>query len=181
LIIIDEAHHAMAVSYRSILAKHPCAAVVGATATPFRLDGLGLTPLFTSLLRGPNVRSLIDSGFLVPARVLRGATQIDTRGVATDELTSDYSRSPLAKRAMVITGDVVAEFKRCAGSRRALVYAVNVEHSRQLAAKFAAAGFAAEHIDAKTAPRERAAIMARVRSGATRILVNVEIVTEGAA
>jgi superfamily II DNA or RNA helicase len=178
LIIIDEAHHALADSYLSILAKHPNAAVVGATATPYRMDGQGLAPLFTSLLRGPTVRWLIDSAFLASLRVMRAAAQIDTRNLSL-EAAGDYSEKPLAKRAMAINGEVVVEFQRNAGSRRALVYAVNLEHSRQLAAQFVAAGFAAEHIDGSTPRAERAAIMARMRSGETQILVNFEIVTEG--
>jgi superfamily II DNA or RNA helicase len=132
LIIVDEAHHVMAASYLAILAMHPHAAVVGATATPFRADGQGLAPLFSSLLRGPTVRSLVDDGFLVPARVLRAAAQVNTDKLDTSAMTRDYKSTPLAKRAMVITGDVIAEFQRSAGNRRALVYAVNVEHSLDL-------------------------------------------------
>jgi superfamily II DNA or RNA helicase len=179
LIIVDEAHHGVMASYLAILAKHPHAAVVGATATPFRADGQGLAPLFSSLLRGPSVRSLVDDGFLVPARVLRAAAQVNTDELDTNAMTRDFDSTPLAKRAMVITGDVIKEFQRLAGSPRTLVYAVNVKHSLDLTAKFMAAGYFAEHIEAKTPRQQRAATMERFRSGATQVLVNVEIVTEG--
>ena len=97
--------------------------------------------------------------------------QVDTRGVKQE--MGDFAVRALASKARVITGNVVREFaKHAPAGARALVYAVSVEHSKQLVAEFRDAGCAAEHIDGGTAQRERDAIIARVRGGETRILCN---------
>jgi superfamily II DNA or RNA helicase len=179
LIIVDEAHHAIAETYQSALSRWPDASLLGATATPFRLDGRGLSPPFTSILAGPSVQQLIEDGFLVAPEIMSDAAAVDTRGLRLDVCGIDWQPAALARRAGVITGDVVAQFKASGGARRAIVYTVNVEHCKSVTQAFCDAGFAAEYVDGKTRPATRADIMARVRSGATQILVNVEIATEG--
>jgi hypothetical protein len=179
LIIVDEAHHAIAATYDATVSRWPDAALLGATATPFRLDGRGLSPPFTSILAGPSVQQLIEGGFLVVPEILTDAAAVDTRGLRLDACGIDWQPAALARRAGVITGDVVAQFKASGGARRAIVYTVNVEHCKTVTQAFRDAGFAAEYIDGKTRPGARAGIMARVRSGETQLLVNVEIATEG--
>lgn len=181
LVAVDEAHHVMAASYQSVLQTFPSAAVIGVTATPFRHDGQGLAPVFDTLLRGPSVRTLVEQSYLVKPDIRRAKPRwtVDTSGLLRNSLTGDYSSRPLATRALRVTGDVVRNFKNAAGTRSAIVYAVNLEHSKDLAAQFVAAGYAAEHVGGNTSKPERDAIMARFRSGETQVLCNVEIVTEG--
>jgi DNA repair protein RadD len=179
LVIVDEAHHVVAKTYVELLARWPRAALLGATATPFRLDGLGLQPPFDALLAGPSVRELIAAGHLVEPRVLCDAAAVDTRGLRLDAQRIDWQPAALAKRAGAISGDVVRQFRASGGARRGIVYAVNVAHGESLTAEFNAAGVRAELIHGKTHPYARDDIMARVRAGATQLLVNVDIATEG--
>src|SRR5262249_17734292 len=67
LVIIDEAHHACAATYRKILEAYPDAIVLGLTATPCRGDGRGLGGIFETMIEGPQVGDLIIGGFLVKA------------------------------------------------------------------------------------------------------------------
>ena len=97
LLIIDEAHHAVAPSYAAVAARWPAAALLGATSTPFRLDGTGLRPPFETLLAGPSLRTLTQAGHLVPATV-RFATTVNTRGLKLDSAGVDYNISELAGR-----------------------------------------------------------------------------------
>jgi DNA repair protein RadD len=64
LLIIDEAHHACAKTYRAVLDKYPDAIVLGLTATPCRGDGRGLGGIFETLIECPQIPELIDDGYL---------------------------------------------------------------------------------------------------------------------
>lgn len=177
LVIVDECHHAVASSYIAILKSFPSASVVGATATPFRLDEKGLWPVFTSILCGPSIADLIESSFLVSANVYTCKAQVDTAGIKA--LGGDFVVGVLSRSARMITGDVAEEFRKRGSTMRTLVYACDVIHSKELTERFLAAGYSAEHVDGKIGKGERDAIISRFRAGKTQILVNVEIVTEG--
>jgi len=177
LVIVDECHHAVAASYIAILQSFPSASVVGATATPFRLDEKGLWPVFTSIMCGPSIADLIESSFLVSANIYTCKAQVDTVGMKA--LGGDFVVGVLSRSARMITGDVVQEFRKRGSTLRTLVYACDVIHSKELTERFLAAGYSAEHVDGKIGKGERDAIISRFRAGKTQILVNVEIVTEG--
>src|SRR4029079_14536948 len=65
LVIVDECHHIVAQSYRSIIDRYPSAALLGRTATPGRGDGRGLGSVFQTLIQCPQVGELVAQGFLV--------------------------------------------------------------------------------------------------------------------
>ena len=81
LIIVDEAHHATAGSWRKILNHFPDSKVLGVTATPIRADGQGLGVeaggMFNDLIIGPSVQQLIDEGFLVKPRIFGPPEHLD--------------------------------------------------------------------------------------------------------
>jgi len=87
LVIIDEAHHACAATYRKILEAYPDAIVLGLTATPCRGDGRGLGGIFETMIECPQVADLIIGGFLVKARVYAPVNP-DLTGVRT--VKGDY-------------------------------------------------------------------------------------------
>ena len=66
LIVVDEAHHIRARSYRQIIEQYPDAILLGMTATPCRSDGRGLGNMFDCIVERPNIAELIQGGFLVP-------------------------------------------------------------------------------------------------------------------
>ena len=83
LLIIDEAHHAVAGTWATIINNAPDARVIGVTATPERLDGQGLGDLFEILLTGPDVASLVEIGWLSRSVAYAPATGADLSGVRT--------------------------------------------------------------------------------------------------
>ena len=178
LIFFDEAHHAAAGSYTKVLEWFPQARVVGLTATPWRLDGRGLADVFDGhvLVRTP--KQLRDEGFLVPVGGWEFEA-IDTSRARVQR--GDYAVKDLAEEAGKprVVGDIVEEWQRYAEGKRTVVFCVNIETSKLVAEKFRAAGVAAEHIDGEMATRERAAIVARLRSGETRVVCNCNVLTEG--
>ena len=110
LLVIDEAHHAVAGSWDKILLHFKNAKVIGVTATPSRLDGRGLGSHFSTLVSGPSVEQLTKLGFLSPHRVFAPPVIADLRNVKTR--AGDYANDQLSQ-AMdrpTITGDAVSTY-----------------------------------------------------------------------
>ena len=181
LVIVDEAHRAVANTYQSVISRWPAAALLGSTATPVRLDGVPMSQTFDTFLDGPSMSELVELGHLVPPAMMLDvdAISIDTRGLAMNLQGTDYKPADLAKRAGAVTGDVVRQFRKSAVGRRAIVFTVDCAHCEAVAASFCADGFRAEALSGRTPPHKRREILQRVRDGRTQILVNVLIATEG--
>jgi DNA repair protein RadD len=110
LLVVDEAHHAVAGTWAKIAAAWPNAKILGVTATPERLDGVGLREAFDEMVIGPDVRELIDASHLAPFRYLAPSTAIDlsrVRSIGGDFNTSDLEN---ALDQDGITGDVVDHY-----------------------------------------------------------------------
>jgi DNA repair protein RadD len=179
LVFIDECHRARAATYTKILESYPCAVVIGLTATPTRADGKGLGgELFQEMIIVAQPRELIAQGFLVPFAGF-GFENPDLSGVHSAR--GDYVEGELAAAVGTtrIIGGIVERWREHAAGVRTVVFAVNCAHSRQIVESFKAAGIAAEHVDGETPTDERAAILARLAGGETRVVSNVDLLTEG--
>lgn len=178
LIIIDEAHHAVAGQYQRITDHNPNARIIGFTATPERLDGRGLGDVFDDLVCGPTVSELIAEGHLTPSTIyatpLTGLSDIKTTA-------GDYNKGQLATfmQRSVVRGDLVSSYQRLANGAQCIVYAASVELSRQYADEYNAAGIPAAHIDGETDRAVRSNIVERFRRGDLQILTNCSLITEG--
>lgn len=181
LIIVDEAHRALANTYKQIMAAYPEAAVIGLTATPYRADGKGLGDAFDELVVVASPSQLMAEGFLVEPRVFTvpHAKLPDLSGVRTRG--GDYDEDQLAEAVdrEGLVGDILDHWARRADGRQTVVFAVNVQHSKHIVERFRAAGVAAEHLDGTTPTVERDAILARLERGETRVVSNCAVLTEG--
>jgi DNA repair protein RadD len=178
LLIVDEAHHCQAKTYRKILAANPAARVLGVTATPERLDGRGLGELFEVLIEGPSVADLTEAGYLAPAEVF-APSLISTEGVHSR--AGDFVRSELAVAAdrPRITGDVISHYRRHCDQQPAIAFCVSVEHAHHVAEAFQAAGYRAACVHANTPDRERDAALADLAHGDLHVVTNVDLFGEG--
>jgi DNA repair protein RadD len=179
LVIVDEAHHTTADnSYGSILAAYPQAAVVGLTATPYRLDGRGMGSVFDALIPVASVAELIAAGALVRPRTF-ALPGPDLTGVRT--VAGDYNDGQLASRMDTkrIGTALVETYQRHAAGRSAIAFAVNVAHAEHVAAQFTAAGIPAACVHGGTPAATRADILARLASGALTLVSNCGVLTEG--
>jgi DNA repair protein RadD len=178
LLIIDEAHHSRARTYRALIEAYPDAILLGFTATPARGDGLGLGNVFDHMIECPQVAELISGGFLVKSRVY-APIDPNLKGVRT--VKGDYHEAQLAERMdhPKLIGDIIEHWFKHGENRRTLAFAVNVSHSVHIKDAFVAAGIRAEHIDGSTPKDDRNAILARLRSGETRVASNCMVLTEG--
>ncbi|MDA8230751.1 MAG: DEAD/DEAH box helicase [Magnetospirillum sp.] len=178
LLFVDEAHHAVAGTWRRILAAWPSAFVVGLTATPERLDGRGLGDVFGHLIAGPTTADLIAGGYLSDYRAFAPSTA-DLAGVQTRMGDFDHSAVAEAMDRPALTGDIVAHYQRIAPDARAIAFAASVAHSEHLAEAIRAAGIAAAHVDGETPRDQRRAIIADFAAGHIRVLCNVDLFGEG--
>ena len=181
VIFVDEAHRAAAKSYEDVFGAFICAAVVGLTATPWRLDGKPLGDRFEKLVLVAKPQELIDLGFLLAPRVF--APNVPDLG-GVKKSGGDYQKAALADRVnnATIVGDIVKHYKKLiapTGNPCAVTFAVNVAHSETIKQEFRDAGIAAAHLDAKTKPRERKQILEDLSTGQLRVICNCEILTEG--
>jgi superfamily II DNA or RNA helicase len=178
LLIIDEAHHACAATYRKILKAYPDAIVLGLTATPCRGDGRGLGGIFETMIECPQVADLIVGGFLVKSRVY-APVDPDLRGVRTKQ--GDYVVGQLERRMNTdaLVGDIVEHWLKYGERRRTVVFAVGVEHSVHIRNEFLQFGVRAEHLDGTTPVIVREAILARLASGETEVVTNCMVLSEG--
>jgi superfamily II DNA or RNA helicase len=116
LLIIDEAHHCPATTYRKIIDAYPNAVLIGLTATPCRGDGRGLGGIFDTIIECPQVAELIAQKYLVRTRVF-APVEPDLKGVETR--VGDYVEAQLAERMdrANLVGDIVSHWHRY-GERR---------------------------------------------------------------
>ena len=178
LIVIDEAHHATAGAWASVLAQYPNARVLGVTATPQRLDGKGLGQVFDDLIRGPEVTKLIDEGYLCKP-VYYAPKTVDLTGVHM--VAGDYNRAEVAERMdrPTITGDAVIHYRKYAEGQPCIIFCTGIKHAEHVAQAFNASGYRFKIIDGTLAKEERARRVLDLSSGALQGLVSVDIVSEG--
>lgn len=178
LIIFDECHHLGASQWQKIFDAFPNAKIIGLTATPWRLDGKGLGNWFEDMVNGPTVAELIAEGSLSRYRLF-APTQVDTGAIKLQ--AGDFRKDDLATimDKPSITGDAVQHYKKLCNGKRAVAFAVNVEHSQHIAAQFMANGIPAEHVDGSMDSASRDAAIQRFIAGETLILTNCELFGEG--
>lgn len=178
-VIIDEAHHVTAGTYKSIISAYPQAAVLGVTATPARLDGNGLGDVFQSLVMGPSVDELISWGNLSRYTYYAPPSKADVKNVRIR--FGDYVKSDLEKAVDddALIGDIVSNYQKLAPGKQAVCYCVSRKHSEHIAALFRQAGIPAAHVDGETPKAERDQIINDFRSKKIRILCNVDLLGEG--
>lgn len=179
LLVIDEAHHAVASTWARIAVAWRKAKILGVTATPERLDGVGLRDAFDAMVIGPDVRELIDAGYLAPFRYLAPGTAIDLSRVRTT--AGDFNSADL-ERALDqdgITGDVVQHYLKHLAGRTAIAFCVTVSHAEHVAVRFRDAGISAASIDGTMSADQRHDLVNRLRTGDTRVLTSCEIISEG--
>jgi DNA repair protein RadD len=178
LVIFDEAHRSRGRTREHLISLYPDAVLLGMTATPCRGDGRGLGNLFDVMVEAPQIAELIVGGFLVKSRVY-APIDPDLKGVKTQQ--GDYVISQLAGRMNTegLVGGIVEHWHRHGENRRTIAFAVDVAHSVAICEQFLRAGVRAEHLDGETPIPERAAILARLAAGETKVVSNCMVLTEG--
>lgn len=179
IIVIDEAHRAVAKSYtKHLYESHPNAIIIGLSATPIRSDGRPLGSHFDALVIGARYSELIASGAIVEPRVYSTPILPDLSSVRTTagEFNLEDLEAAVNKGALI--GNLLTEWQKHP-TQRTVAFAVSVRHSLAIVETFRQAGVSAEHLDGTTPETDRAAILARLASGETTLVSNVGVLCEG--
>ena len=179
LIIIDEAHHATAGSWKKIGDYYSSARKLGVTATPCRSDGAGLGMIFDELVVGPSVQELIDLNFLVRPVVYAPPRGIDLSGIRT--VMGDYDKKEIANRIdkPKITGDAVKHYTQLCPGGPAVVFCVNIDHAKHVAAEFRDAGYSSFAVDGTMDDGERKRILGGLADGSVQVVTSCDLISEG--
>jgi len=183
LVVIDEAHHAVARSYRKIIEhmQHDGLKVLGVTATPDRADELALGQVFKSVAADYEILDAIVDGWLVPIRLrsvhVKGLSYASVRKTCGDLNAADLER--VLTEVKVLDGMAEPISKLSAG-RRTLVFCAGVKHAQRMAdlLNLRAPGSAVTLLG-ETPTDERRRIVMDYRIGRFPILVTVGVATEG--
>lgn len=187
LIIIDEAHLAVANTYQKIFEwakagpkyyQKGGAHLLHLTATPQRLDGRGLNEIADALIPTCSTQELIDDGDLAPIKYY-APTTVDMSGVASrgGDFAQDQAAAMMDKP--MITGDAVAEYTKVARHRPAIAFCVSIEHAQHVAAAFCEAGYRAVAVSGESDPIERDAALAGLRDGKLDVVCNCALYVAG--
>jgi DNA repair protein RadD len=183
LIILDEAHHLIRGNvWGKIIEHYPDAYLLGKTATPERLSGEGMGEdhggYFQSMVIGPTPQWLTDQGFLAKARIF--CPPSDLSRVKLDKVRGDFDMKQAEAVAVTITGDAIMHFRQhFPNNETALAFCTTVNHARQVAEEFTAAGIPAEPLDGTMPEGERDAILDRLANKETRVVTSVAVLGEG--
>lgn len=176
IVVIDEAHLASGDSYRWLLDQYGTAFILPVTATPFLRRGM--RHVADDFVEAATMRQLVDEGFLVPLKYFAPST-IDVSRVAVDS-TGDFNQRKLYEAAneRELYGNLVDTYKR-QNNRTALIFGVNVEHSKKIMEAFNAAGVPTKHVDADTPLWERKQTVAELERGELKAIASVGTMTTG--
>ena len=185
LIVIDEAHHALAKTYKEMWERFPKAKFLGLTATPCRLNGKGFTDLFDVLVQSWDVPEFISKGRLATYDFVSiksdGVTQrlidsLQKRGADGDYQNKEMDMLLNKKPSIERLYRSLEEFGR---DRKGIVYAINISHAQKITKLYQKHGVKAIAIDSKTPATERQQDIEAFKKGDIQVLVNVDIFSEG--
>lgn len=178
-IVIDEAHHSAASTYKNVLEHFQPELLVGVTATPQRGDNVRLTDVFEEVTYYITIEELIRDGYLCNLSGYRVRSDSDITGVSTN--AGDYAAGELEEAVNIHERNelIVRAYKELAGDRKTIVFCAGVQHAYDLAAEFFKAGIPSQALVGETTPERRQKVLNSFHTGETRILTNVGVLTEG--
>ena len=176
MIVIDEAHHALAKTYKEMWERFPNAKFLGLTATPCRLNGKGFTDLFDVLVQSWSVPEFISKGRLATYDFVSiksdGITQrlidsLQKRGADGDyqnkEMDMLLNKKPSIER-------LYRSLEEYVKGRKGIVYAINISHANAIAEFYREHGIAAVAIDSKTPSSLRKELIERFKASSNTSL-----------
>ncbi|MBW4510228.1 MAG: DEAD/DEAH box helicase family protein [Scytonematopsis contorta HA4267-MV1] len=178
-IIIDEAHHAAAETYRKVIGYFQAKFILGLTATPERHDGQSLTEIFENYAHRLDLEDAIARGLLVPIRCVRVQTNIDLTNIRFNGV--DYRSNDLGKYLFVPSRDelIAQTYVNHALGKQAVCFCIDVEHSERMASEFLRHGVQAAHVSGRMGHNQRQEILEAYQTRNIQVLCACDILNEG--
>ena len=185
LIVIDEAHHAVAKTYAEVMNAYPEAKKLGVTATPCRLNKKGFTDFFDVLLQSwPTKKFIADGRLSLYDYMSIKADSIDQRmvfGLTKRGADGDFSLKEMSEKLDVQPSieRLCDTILRYAPHKKGIVYAIDIKHAEHIAEHYRVHGIHAVAISSKTPNDERRLTIDKFKAGQIQVLVNVDLFGEG--
>ena len=179
LIIIDEAHHAVASSWRKIFNFYKKALKLGVTATPMRMTGAGLGEIFDNLIVGSTIPELVEKKYLADHEVYAPPNKLNLNKIRT--IRGDFSKKEVEDELekVDIVGDAVENYRKLGKNKPAIAFCISVKHGQYVTNKFKQAGYSAELITGSMKSDDRKTLVDNFKNGKVQILVSIDVVSEG--
>lgn len=185
VIIIDEAHHVKADSYKKILRAFPRAKVLGVTATPYRMSHESFRPEFDELITSAPVAKFIKDKWLCDYEYYsirpESRIQMDINSISRFALDGDYldeAAADILDKDEIRAG-IVSTYERYAKGKKGIIYTITKAHNVHICSQFIAKGYKVVAIDDKTPAETRKQYVDDFRRGKIEIICNVNIFSEG--
>ncbi len=182
VVIVDEAHRAAAASYARLIDhyKQEGAKVIGLSATPYRLDGRSLLPVFEEMYEAAKPSELLGKYIMKP-RVFSAPPEhlpdlVGLRTAGGDFRIDDLVRL-VNKKGLIAS--IVSTAKKHLQGRLAVAFCCSIPHSRRVAAELNEAGIAARHLDGGASPKERDELLNDLRKKRIRVATCCMVLSEG--
>lgn len=196
LIVIDEAHHALAETYAEVMNAYPKAKKLGLTATPYRLNGKGFTDLFDTLLCSWSMERFIAEGRLSLYDYYSikpdSAAQLQIDSLQKRGADGDYQQNELNEVMDVKPSleRLCLTIKEYVPGKKGIVYAISIQHAEHIAEFYRENGIKAVAISSKTPLAERQELIERFKASSLlsslnstsdeiEVLVSVDLFSEG--
>lgn len=183
-IIVDEAHHSLAETYKQLFHLFPEAKKLGVTATPWRLNHESFLSLYQILITTPQVSWFIEHHLLADfdyvsikpdseiQRMINNTEVSQTGDFINIELDHAFNNQRIRSRLFL-------SYEQFAKGKKGIIYAINKQHAFNIANLYCSKGVEAVSIDCDTPKDERQRLISDFKLGKIKVLVNVDIFTEG--
>lgn len=176
-LIVDEMH--LQYSKKKIALFENYKYVVGFSATPVAPKGSGLGHFYSDIVETVTMSELMDMGYLTKLKYYADPSiDLSSLKISND---GDYMDSQLGEvmDKPKLVGDILKNWIRIAENKSTVIFASSQSHARHLCDEFNSYGYIAEYVDCNTPDEDRQALFSRVKSGETKVIVNVGIVSVG--
>ena len=183
-VIIDEAHHALAATYKKLWKMYPNAKFLGVTATPWRMNHQSFTDLFDTIILSMPIKDFIKQGYLSTYKYfsLRDDSSIKkTIGNIEIDRFGEYKEASMEEKMDIgsIRAQLLNSYLTFAKGKRGIIYAININHAKHICQEYKDAGYNVVSIDSKTPSAERKELVGKFKNKEIDIIVNVDVFSEG--
>ena len=183
-VIIDEAHHALATTYKKLWSLYPGSKKLGVTATPWRMNHQSFLDLFDKLVLSMPIKDFIKQGYLAPYKYFSLRSNSDIQRTIDDielDRFGEYKEASMEEKMDIgsIRAQLLDSYLSLADGKKGIIYAINIVHAKHICEEYKEAGYIAVSIDSKTPAAERKELVAKFKKGLIDIIVNVDIFSEG--
>jgi superfamily II DNA or RNA helicase len=184
LIVVDEAHRALAAGYQALFNAVGCyrdggPRLLGITATPERTDNGALEDVFQGVVFHLGINTAIQQGYLLPPTVVEHAIKLDLDALTITR--GDFAQKQLDVALMQagIVEEITRAYESHCAERKTVIFTVSVAQAKAVADALRARGHAAAAISGETPSEQRASILRKLTRGELRCVVNCAVLTEG--